>query len=85
MLEADSIRFTDSPTEGLFDAVISAGGLTEANRRQLSGAAFLRLDATVAEYAVATRIGEIEFEQLATASTGDDPLSKFGALPETLD
>ena len=81
-LSAESIFYISRPTKDKLDVDLFIEGLDASNAPDLIQACFLLLDATIGEYDVMTRIGELDFIPLSESQGGHKPLS---ALPAEVD
>jgi hypothetical protein len=74
-LGPEDVWFSASQGGGLTDVVLHVRGLTDENEQLFAGAVFLLLDNLLGEYAVATKVGTIDW-----ATLPDDPRAS-GLLP----
>ena len=80
----DTIFFNSQQNGEKLDLWLYLDGLNNTNARELMGACFIFLDATVGEYDVMTKIGNIEFLPLIEADGRQRPLKDLASIVDNM-
>ena len=76
-LKRSQVKWTGSKDGDLFDVVFFIDGLDDQRRNAYVGAAFVLLDSVIGEYAVMTKVGQLEFRPMSDAPHDAKPIESL--------